>query len=57
MRGVGTAVLDSVGGTIDNCLNKLLYLPEEEQVALAEKVIYCNMAGQSVGKSVYDTWV
>jgi hypothetical protein len=57
LRGVGTVVLDAVGGTIDNCLNKLLYLPQVEQVALSEKVIYCNMAGYRVGDSAYDTYV
>src|SRR5215218_10048490 len=57
LRGVGTVVLDAVGGTIDNLLNKLLYLPEAQQVALSEKVIYCNMAGHRVGDSAYDTYV
>src|SRR5829696_6733438 len=37
LRGVGTVVLDAVGAAIDNCLNKLLYLPEEEQKELSEK--------------------
>ena len=36
-RGVGTVVLDAVGAAIDNLLNKLLYLPEEEQKELSEK--------------------
>src|SRR5829696_7401236 len=57
LRGVGTVVLDAVGGTIDNCLNKLLYLPEEEQKELAEKIVYCNMAGYRVGETAYDTYV
>jgi len=57
LRGVGTVVLDAVGGAIDNCLNKLLYLPEDEQVAFSEKIIYCNMAGHQVGDTVYDTYV
>src|SRR5215207_83994 len=57
LRGVGTVVLDAVGGAIDNCLNKLLYLPEEEQKELSEKIIYCNMAGYQVGDTVYDTYV
>jgi|SRR5215216_28006 len=57
LRGIGTVVLDAVGGTIDNCLNKLLYLPEEEQKELAEKIVYCNMAGYRVGDSTYDTLV
>src|SRR5215217_5078077 len=57
LRGVGTVVLDAVGGAIDNCLNKLLYLPEEEQIELSEKIIYCNMAGHQVGDTVYDTYV
>src|SRR5215211_7600558 len=57
LRGVGTVVLDAVGAAIDNCLNKLLYLPEEEQRELSEKIIYCNMAGHQVGETVYDTYV
>src|SRR5215204_7706613 len=57
LRGIGTVVLDAVGGTIDNCLNKLLYLSQVDQVALSEKVIYCNMAGHRVGDSAYDTYV
>jgi hypothetical protein len=57
MRGTGTVVLDAVGGTIDNCLNKLLYLPEHEQRALAKRVVYCNMAGLKTGDSTYDTLV
>src|SRR5215203_2177249 len=57
LRGIGTVVLDAVGGTIDNCLNKLLYLSQVDQVALSEKVIYCNMAGHRVGDTVYDTYV
>src|SRR5215217_8193291 len=57
LRGVGTVVLDAVGGTIDNLLNKLLYLPEEEQKELAEKIVYCNMAGYRVGESSFDTYV
>src|SRR5215217_5610130 len=57
LRGVGTVVLDAVGAAIDNCLNKLLYLPEEEQRELSEKIIYCNMAGHQVGDTVYDTYV
>jgi len=56
-RGVGTVVLDAVGGTIDNLLNKLLYLPEDEQRELSEKIVYCNMAGYRVGDSAYDTLV
>src|SRR5829696_3538859 len=57
LRGVGTVVLDAVGGTIDNCLSKLLYLPKHEQGALAEKSIYCNMVGYQAGESVHDTLV
>src|SRR5215211_5975322 len=57
LRGVGTVVLDAVGAAIDNCLNKLLYLPEEEQQELSEKIIYCNMAGYQAGDTVYDTYV
>src|SRR5215211_1920432 len=57
LRGVGTVVLDAVGGTIDNLLNKLLYLPEAQQREISEKVIYCNMAGHRVGDSAYDTYV
>src|SRR5829696_784881 len=56
LRGIGTVVLDAVGGAIDNCLNKLLYLPEEEQKELAEKIVYCNMAGYRVGETAYDTY-
>jgi len=57
LRGVGTVVLDAVGGTIDNLLNKLLYLPEKEQKELSEKIVYCNMAGYRVGDSSFDTYV
>ena len=57
LRGVGTVVLDAVGAAIDNCLNKMLYLPEEVQQQLSEKIIYCNMAGYQVGDTVYDTYV
>src|SRR5215211_3935164 len=57
LRGVGTVVLDAVGGAIDNCLNKLLYLPEKEQIELSEKIIYCNMAGYQAGETAYDTYV
>jgi hypothetical protein len=57
LRGVGTVVLDAVGGAIDNCLNKLLYLPEEEQKEFAEKIVYCNMAGYQAGETAYDTYV
>src|SRR5215203_1305770 len=56
-RGVGTVVLDAVGAAIDNCLNKLLYLPEDEQIELSEKIIYCNMAGYQAGDTAYDTYV
>src|SRR5215211_815257 len=57
LRGIGTVVLDAVGGTIDNLLNKLRYLPEEEQEELSEKIVYCNMAGYQAGDSAYDTYV
>src|SRR5215204_3919794 len=57
LRGVGTVVLDAVGAAIDNCLNKMLYLPEGQQQQLSEKIIYCNMAGYQVGDTVYDTYV
>src|SRR5215211_3469925 len=57
LRGVGTVVLDAVGAAIDNCLNKMLYLPEEQQQQLSEKIIYCNMAGYQAGETVYDTYV
>src|SRR5215218_2933259 len=57
LRGVGTVVLDAVGGAIDNCLNKLLYLPEDVQIELSEKIIYCNMAGYQAGETAYDTYV
>jgi hypothetical protein len=57
LRGTGTVVLDAVGGTIDNCLNKLLYLPEIEQKELSEKIIYCNMAGHRVGESSFETYI
>ena len=57
LRGVGTVVLDAVGAAIDNCLNKMLYLPEEQQQQLSEKIIYCNMAGYQAGDTVYDTYV
>ncbi len=46
LRGVGTVVFDVVGATIDNALDKLLYLPAGLQRAALERVRYCNMAGQ-----------
>src|SRR4051794_26162952 len=46
MRSVGTVVIDVVGGTIDNALDKLLYLPEPEQREALPRIRYCNMAGE-----------
>jgi len=47
MRGTGQVVIDRVGGTIDNLLDKVLYLPRDKQLEVGSRLIYCNMAGQS----------
>jgi hypothetical protein len=57
LHNVGTVVLDVVGGTIDNALDKILYLDREEQLAVGEQLRYCNMAGERVGEDIYDTMV
>src|SRR3712207_8542783 len=38
--------LDAVGGTIDNALDKVLYLPKEKQKKVLKRIRYCNMAGE-----------
>lgn len=47
IRGVPTVILDPNGPTIDNFLDKLLWLPKEYQEKLWPRVIYVDMSGQS----------
>src|SRR5215204_3183281 len=47
LRGTGQVVIDRVGGTIDNLLDKVLYLPKDKQLEVGSRLIYCNMAGES----------
>jgi len=44
-RGIGQVVIDVIGGTIDNLLDKTLYLPRMDQLEVGERLRYCNMAG------------
>src|SRR5688500_13591681 len=46
MRGVGVVVIEAVGGTIHNALDKALYLPEGLQRRFIDRLRYCNMAGE-----------
>src|SRR4051812_37199830 len=46
LRRIGTVVLDVVGGTIDNALDKVFYLPKKEQLELGARIRYCNVAGE-----------
>jgi hypothetical protein len=56
-RGVGSVVLDVVGATVDNALDKLLYLPRSEQLAALSRIRYCNMAGEEVnGQRFAPAW-
>jgi hypothetical protein len=55
--GVGQVVLDAVGGTIDNCLDKVLRLPPAKQRQILKRIRYCNMAGQRVGSDIHDAIV
>jgi len=48
MQGVGTVVIDSVGATIDNCLDKVLYLSQDKQRAVVDRIRYCNMSGEQL---------
>src|SRR4051794_14460344 len=43
---VPLVILDPVGGTIDNLLDKIRRLPVEDQKKLWPRVLYINMAGQ-----------
>ncbi len=47
LEGVPQVVLDPVGGTIDNFLDKLVRLPEYYQRRLWPRVIYVDMSGRS----------
>src|SRR5262245_60082734 len=44
-RGIPLVILDPVGPTVDNFLDKLIRLPREYQEALGERVIYVDMSG------------
>lgn len=46
LRGTPVVILDPVGPTIDNVLDKLIRLPREEQQRLWSRVIYVDMSGQ-----------
>ena len=46
LRGVPLVVLDPVGGTIDNLLDKISRRPLRERVELWQRVRYVNMNGQ-----------
>jgi hypothetical protein len=45
LRGVPLVVLDPHGPTIDNFVDKLLYLPAAVQRRLAKRILYVNMNG------------
>jgi hypothetical protein len=47
VRGVPTIILDPNGPTIDNFLDKILWLPRQYQEELWKRVIYVDMSGQS----------
>jgi hypothetical protein len=47
LRGVSQVVIDPLGGTIDNFLDKLTRLPAALQAKLLSRLRYVNMAGQN----------
>src|SRR5690349_9438597 len=47
LSGIPQVVIDPVGGTIDNLLDKITWLPEPEQRMIWERVRYVNTAGQA----------
>lgn len=47
IRGIPLVIIDPVGGTIDNFLDKLLWLPEAYQRHAWARVIYIDPSGQS----------
>lgn len=46
IRFVPTVILDPNGPTIDNFIDKILWLPKEYQEQLWKRVIYVNMSGE-----------
>jgi hypothetical protein len=46
LRGIPLVILDPVGPTIDNFLDKIARLPEAEQRRLWKRVVYVDMSGQ-----------
>ena len=58
MQGIGTVVCDAVGGTIDNCLDKVLYLSQDKQPEVLDRIRYCNMAGEQLesGETLVTSW-
>jgi hypothetical protein len=56
LQGIPLVILDPVGPTIDNFLDKMLYLPQEYQERLWKRVIYVDMSGtgdRAVGWPLY----
>ena len=53
MRGTGQVVIDVIGQTIDNLLDKVLYLPRDRQVEIGRRLVYCNMRGVEVNGETY----
>jgi hypothetical protein len=45
VRGIPQVILDPTGATIDNFLDKFLYLPKSYQECLGQRVLYCDMSG------------
>src|SRR5215207_1712914 len=53
---IGTVVLDVVGGTIDNALDKIArHKPVAERTEIGSRIRYCNMSGERVGGDVFVT--
>lgn len=46
LRGVPMVILDPVGPTIDNLLDKITRLPREHQESLWRRILYVDMSGQ-----------
>jgi hypothetical protein len=53
MQRIGFVCIDIIGGTIDQALNHLLYLPRNHQLRQLKQIRYCSMAGEDVGKETY----
>jgi hypothetical protein len=56
MFGVPLLIIDPHGGTIDNFLDKLMYLPAPIQRELRDSIVYIDMSGKSGYVGQFPLW-